>query len=119
MLVVVSIVTQMNYLNKALDTFNTAVVTPIYYVLFTTATIVASAILFNGWGNGGPVGEPKLNLHVPDPLTGCDKVSPLDADAFGKCGAPWHAGCLSCADRCFAAPQRARPLAHFKLKHGR
>ena len=40
----------MNYLNKALDTFNTAVVTPIYYVFFTTSTIVASAILFNGWG---------------------------------------------------------------------
>ena len=32
----------MNYLNKALDLFNTAVVTPIYYVMFTTATIAAS-----------------------------------------------------------------------------
>ena len=41
----------MNYLNKALDTFNTAIVSPIYYVLFTTATILASGILFNGWGN--------------------------------------------------------------------
>ena len=41
----------MNYLNKALDTFNTAVVSPIYYVCFTTMTITASAILFNGWGN--------------------------------------------------------------------
>eukprot|EP00039_Didymoeca_costata_P022897 m.5505 g.5505 ORF g.5505 m.5505 type:complete len:319 (+) comp3318_c0_seq2:306-1262(+) len=50
-LVLVSVVTQMNYLNKALDTFNTAIVTPIYYVLFTTATIVASAILFQGWGS--------------------------------------------------------------------
>eukprot|EP00038_Savillea_parva_P026892 m.56665 g.56665 ORF g.56665 m.56665 type:complete len:398 (+) comp7693_c2_seq2:98-1291(+) len=49
-LVAVSVVTQMNYLNKALDTFNTAVVSPIYYVLFTTATILASGILFNGWG---------------------------------------------------------------------
>ena len=49
-LVTVSIITQMNYLNKALDTFNTAVVTPIYYVFFTTSTIVSSAILFNGWG---------------------------------------------------------------------
>jgi len=48
-LVASSIATQMNYLNKALDTFNTAVVSPIYYVVFTTATIVASAILFNGW----------------------------------------------------------------------
>lgn len=50
-LVVSSIMVQMNYLNKALDTFNTAVVTPIYYVEFTTATIIASSILFNGWGS--------------------------------------------------------------------
>lgn len=35
----------MNYLNKALDLFNTAVVTPIYYVMFTTATIAASMIM--------------------------------------------------------------------------
>lgn len=37
---------QMNYLNKALDIFNTGIVTPIYYVMFTTLVIVASAILF-------------------------------------------------------------------------
>jgi magnesium transporter len=74
MLVVVTcVVTQMNYLNKvsacfplklsikilfectkptnvcfwqALDTFNTAIVSPIYYVLFTTLTILASVIMF-------------------------------------------------------------------------
>ncbi|GAB4820539.1 hypothetical protein N2152v2_007585 [Parachlorella kessleri] len=40
------VVTQMNYLNKALDLFNTAIVTPIYYVMFTTATIAASMIMF-------------------------------------------------------------------------
>ncbi len=39
----------MNYLNKALDIFNTAVVTPIYYVMFTTFTIMASVILFQEW----------------------------------------------------------------------
>lgn len=37
---------QMNYLNKALDIFNTGIVTPIYYVMFTTFVITASAILF-------------------------------------------------------------------------
>ncbi|XP_073826077.1 magnesium transporter spict [Musca autumnalis] len=37
---------QMNYLNKALDIFNTGIVTPIYYVMFTTLVITASAILF-------------------------------------------------------------------------
>ena len=38
---------QMNYLNKALDTFNTALVSPIYYVMFTVLTIVASSIMFS------------------------------------------------------------------------
>lgn len=62
-------VTQINYFNKALDLFSTNRVTPgedsylkyfylpitltvirktVYYVMFTTATIVASVILFNG-----------------------------------------------------------------------
>ncbi|KAH0712704.1 hypothetical protein KY290_008286 [Solanum tuberosum] len=48
-IVAVCVVTQMNYLNKALDTFNTAVVSPIYYVMFTTLTIVASVIMFKDW----------------------------------------------------------------------
>ncbi|GFY81629.1 magnesium transporter NIPA [Actinidia rufa] len=41
---------QLNYLNKALDTFNTAVVSPVYYVMFTTLTILASMIMFKDWG---------------------------------------------------------------------
>lgn len=48
-IVVVCIVVQMNYFNKALDTFSTNVVNPIYYVCFSTATIVASLILFQGF----------------------------------------------------------------------
>lgn len=43
------VVMQLNYLNKALDTFNTAIVSPIYYVMFTTLTIVASVIMFKDW----------------------------------------------------------------------
>ncbi|XP_063169506.1 magnesium transporter NIPA2-like [Candoia aspera] len=46
---VVFISVQINYLNKALDIFNTSVVTPIYYVLFTTAVMTCSAILFKEW----------------------------------------------------------------------
>jgi hypothetical protein len=42
---------QMNFLNKALDIFNTSVVTPILYVFFTTFVLVASAILFKEWGS--------------------------------------------------------------------
>ncbi|KAL0365020.1 UNVERIFIED_CONTAM: putative magnesium transporter NIPA4 [Sesamum angustifolium] len=49
MVVTVCVLTQMNYLNKALDTFNTAVVSPIYYVMFTSLTILASVIMFKDW----------------------------------------------------------------------
>uniref|UniRef100_A0A7S0WPU4 Probable magnesium transporter n=1 Tax=Chlamydomonas leiostraca TaxID=1034604 RepID=A0A7S0WPU4_9CHLO len=44
--VVACVMTQMNYLNKALDLFNTAIVSPVYYVMFTTLTILASVIMF-------------------------------------------------------------------------
>ncbi|KAK8491326.1 hypothetical protein GQ457_01G033540 [Hibiscus cannabinus] len=44
---------QINYLNKALDTFNTAVVCPVYYVMFTTFTILASMIMFKDWDSQG------------------------------------------------------------------
>lgn len=44
--VIVCILVQMNFLNRALDIYNTAVVTPIYYVFFTTCVIVASLVLY-------------------------------------------------------------------------
>ncbi|KAJ4716734.1 Protein of unknown function (DUF803) [Melia azedarach] len=46
---VICVITQLNYLNKALDTFNAAIVSPVYYVMFTTLTIVASVIMFKDW----------------------------------------------------------------------
>ncbi|KAF9003316.1 magnesium transporter NIPA-domain-containing protein [Cyathus striatus] len=49
--VIVSILMQMHYLNKALDTFPTNLVNPIYYVGFSSATIVASIIFFQGFYN--------------------------------------------------------------------
>lgn len=48
---IICITVQINYLNKALDTFNTSVVTPVYYVFFTTFVICASAILYQEWRN--------------------------------------------------------------------
>ncbi|THU67708.1 hypothetical protein C4D60_Mb05t27570 [Musa balbisiana] len=53
-IVIACIITQMNYLNKALDTFNTAVVSPIYYVMFTSLTILASVIMFKDWDRQDP-----------------------------------------------------------------
>lgn len=40
---------QMNYLNKALDTFDTALVNPVHYIFFTSFVILASSILFQEW----------------------------------------------------------------------
>ncbi|XP_066146081.1 magnesium transporter NIPA2 [Euwallacea fornicatus] len=50
-IVVIFICLQMNYLNKALDIFDTSLVTPVYYVMFTTMVIVVSAILFKEWAH--------------------------------------------------------------------
>lgn len=52
---VVSVVTQVNYLNKSLDTFNTLLVYPIYYVLFTSVVLSTSIILFQEWRSMKPV----------------------------------------------------------------
>lgn len=49
--VIICISVQMNYLNRSLDLFDTTIVTPIYYVFFTTLVIIASAILFREWEN--------------------------------------------------------------------
>ncbi|KAL8899269.1 MAG: hypothetical protein Q9207_006280 [Kuettlingeria erythrocarpa] len=47
--VIVTLITEIIYLNKALNIFNAALVTPTYYVFFTSSTIVTSAVLFRGF----------------------------------------------------------------------
>ncbi|EON65748.1 hypothetical protein W97_04987 [Coniosporium apollinis CBS 100218] len=47
--VIITLLTEIVYLNKALNIFNAALVTPTYYVFFTSSTIVTSAILFRGF----------------------------------------------------------------------
>ena len=49
--VVVCVSVQLIYLNKSLDIYNTSMVTPIYYVFFTTFVILASGILFKEWSS--------------------------------------------------------------------
>ncbi|KAI8884943.1 DUF803-domain-containing protein [Backusella circina FSU 941] len=48
-IVVVTLILEIVYLNKALNLFNTALVTPTYYVIFTTMTIVSSIVLYRGF----------------------------------------------------------------------
>ena len=38
------------HLNKALDTFNTAMVSSVYYIFFTICTITASSIMYKDLG---------------------------------------------------------------------
>ncbi|KAL8708403.1 MAG: hypothetical protein Q9220_006693 [cf. Caloplaca sp. 1 TL-2023] len=47
--VITTLLTEIIYLNKALNIFNAALVTPTYYVFFTSSTIVTSAVLFRGF----------------------------------------------------------------------
>lgn len=56
MVAITCIIIQLNYLNMALDNFNTAVVSPIYYALFTAFTILASAIMFKDY-SGQSIGS--------------------------------------------------------------
>ncbi|KAI1426388.1 magnesium transporter NIPA-domain-containing protein [Xylaria sp. FL1777] len=44
-----TLLTEIIYLNKALNIFNAAMVTPTYYVYFTSTTIITSAVLFRGF----------------------------------------------------------------------
>ncbi|KAG5637050.1 hypothetical protein H0H81_006001 [Sphagnurus paluster] len=46
--VVVTLLTEVYYLNKALALFNTAMVTPTYYVIFTFFSILTTIVLFQG-----------------------------------------------------------------------
>ncbi|KMU75526.1 hypothetical protein CISG_04929 [Coccidioides immitis RMSCC 3703] len=52
--VIITLLTEIIYLNKALNVFNAALVTPTYYVIFTSATIITSAVLFQGF-KGSPI----------------------------------------------------------------
>lgn len=44
-----TLATEIVFLNKALNIFNAAMVTPTYYVYFTSTTIITSAVLFRGF----------------------------------------------------------------------
>ncbi|ODV58521.1 DUF803-domain-containing protein [Ascoidea rubescens DSM 1968] len=55
LVVAICILTQMNYFNKALNRFDTSIVNPLYYVTFTTMTLTASFILFQGFNTTSSV----------------------------------------------------------------
>ncbi|PVF97089.1 DUF803-domain-containing protein [Serendipita vermifera] len=100
--VVVCILVQMNYFNKALAIFSTNVVNPTYYVTFSTSVIVASTILFQGFNTANTattitllagfivtfLGVHLLNItRVPDP-------PPLSAERVPLSGAALETGVM-------------------------
>ncbi|KAI0477967.1 magnesium transporter NIPA-domain-containing protein [Xylaria cf. heliscus] len=52
--ILATLATEIVFLNKALNIFNAAMVTPTYYVYFTSTTIITSAVLFRGF-KGTPI----------------------------------------------------------------
>ncbi|XP_015418469.1 PREDICTED: magnesium transporter NIPA1, partial [Myotis davidii] len=50
-----SIIVQFRYINKALECFDSSVFGAIYYVVFTTLVLLASAVLFREWSDVGLV----------------------------------------------------------------
>lgn len=99
--VVVCILVQMNYFNKALDQFSTNIVNPIYYVMFTTSTIFASFLLFRGFNTNGAapavsllggfivifMGVYLLNLNrIIDPVTQQPRISLVTGEGISGTG---------------------------------
>ncbi|KAK0519339.1 hypothetical protein OC835_007556 [Tilletia horrida] len=99
--VVVCILVQMHYFNKALDQFSTNIVNPIYYVMFTTSTILASFLLFRGFNTSGPaaavsllggfivifMGVYLLNLNrIIDPYTQQPRMSLVTGEGIAGTG---------------------------------
>lgn len=101
LVVIVCILVQMNYFNKALDQFSTNIVNPIYYVMFTTSTIFASFLLFRGFNTAGAgpaisliggfvvifMGVYLLNLNrIIDPVTQQPRVSFVTGEGLAGTG---------------------------------
>ncbi|KAI7867808.1 magnesium transporter NIPA-domain-containing protein [Spinellus fusiger] len=62
---IITLAVEIVYLNKALNLFNTALVTPTYYVIFTTLTIVSSSVLHQGFhASGTDIGTCVLGFVV-------------------------------------------------------
>ncbi|KAG5922080.1 hypothetical protein E4U61_005866 [Claviceps capensis] len=78
--VICTLLTEIIFLNKALNLFNAALVTPTYYVYFTSTTIITSTVLFQGF-KGTP---PEIATVVLGFLTICSGVVLLQLSKSAK-----------------------------------
>ncbi|KAH7313327.1 magnesium transporter NIPA-domain-containing protein [Stachybotrys elegans] len=83
-LTTICILTQMNYFNKALACFPTNIVNPLYYVTFTTATLCASFILFQGFNTTDPVNTLSLICGFLVTFTGVYLLNLSRRDPTGR-----------------------------------
>jgi len=80
----VCILTQMNYFNKALASFPSNIVNPLYYVTFTTATLCASFILFGGFNTTDTVNTLSLICGFLITFTGVYLLNLSRTDPHGR-----------------------------------
>ncbi|KHN98981.1 DUF803 domain membrane protein [Metarhizium album ARSEF 1941] len=78
--VIGTLLTEIIFLNKALNLFNAALVTPTYYVYFTSTTIITSVVLFRGF-KGTPL---QIATVVMGFLTICSGVVLLQLSKSAK-----------------------------------
>ncbi|KAI9897082.1 hypothetical protein N3K66_008104 [Trichothecium roseum] len=91
-LTAVCVLTQMNYFNKALASFPTNIVNPLYYVTFTTATLCASFILFQGFNTSNVVNTLSLLCGFLITFTGVYLLNLSRGDPNGQRLAAGRAG---------------------------
>lgn len=128
---VVTLLTEINYLNKALNLFNTAMVTPTYYVTFTSTTIITSAILYQGFAAsvvsiltvclgflvicGGVLllqtSKPVVPLHIPGSSTAGIVVGTITYDDIEPTAADMRASPFSSIRRITRDFSSSRPSA--------
>ncbi|KAK6204266.1 magnesium transporter NIPA-domain-containing protein [Scheffersomyces amazonensis] len=84
LVVALCIVTQMNYFNKALDQFDTSIVNPLYYVTFTTFTLLASFILFRGFNTSSAIDIISLLIGFLIIFSGVYLLNIARTDSDGK-----------------------------------
>ncbi|QUC19802.1 uncharacterized protein UV8b_04043 [Ustilaginoidea virens] len=79
--VIGTLLTEIVFLNKALNIFNAALVTPTYYVYFTSTTILTSIVLFRGFNGSSAQGICTVVLGF---LTICSGVVLLQLSKSAK-----------------------------------
>lgn len=118
LVVAVCILTQMNYFNKALDTFDTSIVNPLYYVSFTTCTLTASFLLFRGFNTSDAVSIISLIMGFVITFIGVYLLNMSRSDDVQNL-MPTHAGEEMPMDNTTAGFQARHSFSHRRSYSGR